>query len=106
MFRGNFPPKEAKGCALLCTCYQEERNRSILNYAILLTKECEAILLMKERCLPHLQGHTCPVLPSGVCSSLYPRPVIFHLQKPSFLLLCYLQDTTLSLFSPVTPDIL
>lgn len=61
---------------------------------------------MKERCLPHLQGHTCPVLPSGVCSSLYPRPVIFHLQKPSFLLLCYLQDTTLSLFSPVTPDIL
>lgn len=48
-----------------------------------------------ESCLPHLQGPTCPVLPSGVCSSsLHPCPAIFHLKKPSFLLLCCLQDTT------------
>lgn len=55
------------------------------------------------RLFPRLQGPTCPAFPSGVCSSLHSCPLTSHPQKlHSFLLSCYLQDTTpgSQLYSP------
>lgn len=55
-----------------------------------------------ERCLPHLQGPTCPVHPS-----LHPCPAIPTSGNPrsSFSATSRTPLTALSLFSPVTPHI-
>lgn len=103
MFRGDFPPEETKDCALLCICSQEEnKNSSILHYAILLTKEC-------DRNVPSTSAGSllpCPSLWNPFLISFMPHHI--PPAETSFLLLCYLQDTTqsLSLFCPVTPHIL
>lgn len=85
---GIFPLKRPK--VVPCSVFVTKKKKTGLFYMM-------PFFLLKnvtERCLPHLQGPTCSVLPSGVLSSLHPCPTRSHLWKPSFLLLCYLQDTT------------